>query len=761
MPQKPARSASAKKALPFWVLYAALAFLAFSPCLLLNRAYFDNDLLAQFGPWRFFLKDQLAQGHFPLWNPYLLGGQPFFADLQNMMFYPFNYLTLPFSVPYGLGVFFFLHAFWSACGMHLWLRSLNLSSNACRVGAILFAFSNFFWLEIIHPPVIAAFAWLPWLFASVENLSQNPKPRNAFYAGLAFAMLFLCGSFQITVGALYAAAFYFLFSQLKNRPLKSFSNKSRFSLALFILWGLLPLFGQLIPTLEFSALTERRTPNQSYEEFNGNLALKPATLYQLILPRISLRKDQTIDEALLDTHGDPKSPPTLVGNLGYLGVFLPFLIFLAYQDKEKKSVYFLSGLGLFSLLLCFGKFTPLHRWVCDLLPGFSLIRVPFRFIYLYVLATAALAAFGFAAWETAMKKADNRRKVLITGSIYLFLAYLAALINPAQTWAELVSLALGAAALALAAWKPSQIKKASRLLAASLVLPLFLTGLTDFKTAPASNFDYEKNSFSLSQIQKQMGPFRVVFDNAHMAYPINHEGRMDVEVYPQNASCVLGLKDNGGYNPLILNSKKDLQDLPLTALIHIGAVGGIVSGVDHGPIPGFYLKSLPPFFLHQTNQPPLYVFAPGSVEVVEDRENRLKKLKNPGYDPYQLTLLSEPLPPTAAGTLSAQKIQLRYQIQQDGPSEQKYQVEADHNCVAVFAETMFPGWKAFVDGQPSPLFTADHVLRALYLPAGPHRVEFKYEPFWWRPIQAGSALWLLITLGFLLKTKSASGKNHA
>ncbi len=203
------------------LLYLALSLLAFFPCLFRGQAYFDNDLLAQFGPWRAFLRDQLAQGHFPLWNPYSLGGQPFFADLQNMMLYPFNYLTLPFSVPFGLSVFFFIHLFWAALGMHLWLKSLGLSQNACRAGALLFSFSGFFWLELIHPPVLAAFAWLPWFFSALERLAREPKGRKAFTAGFSFALLFLCGSFQVTVGAFYGGLAYFLFRLIQERKKKT------------------------------------------------------------------------------------------------------------------------------------------------------------------------------------------------------------------------------------------------------------------------------------------------------------------------------------------------------------------------------------------------------------------------------------------------------------------------------------------------------------------------------------------------------------
>ena len=38
------------------------------------------------------------------------------------------------------------------------------------------------------------------------------------------------------------------------------------------------------------------------------------------------------------------------------------------------------------------------------------------------------------------------------------------------------------------------------------------------------------------------------------------------------------------------------------------------------------------------------------------------------------------------------------------------------------------GWRARVDGEPTPLVRADHVYRALVLPAGDHLVELDYAP---------------------------------
>jgi hypothetical protein len=87
------------------VLFALLGGVAFYSLLLLGQCYDANDLLFQFAPWRHFLKDSLAQGIIPLWNPYSFCGQPFFADLQTQMLYPPNWLTLLPSIPTGMNGF--------------------------------------------------------------------------------------------------------------------------------------------------------------------------------------------------------------------------------------------------------------------------------------------------------------------------------------------------------------------------------------------------------------------------------------------------------------------------------------------------------------------------------------------------------------------------------------------------------------------------------------------------------------------------------
>jgi len=43
------------------------------------------------------------------------------------------------------------------------------------------------------------------------------------------------------------------------------------------------------------------------------------------------------------------------------------------------------------------------------------------------------------------------------------------------------------------------------------------------------------------------------------------------------------------------------------------------------------------------------------------------------------------------------------------------------------ADLYYPDWVARVDGRPTPILRADYLLRAVPVPAGRHRVEFRYE----------------------------------
>ncbi|MES2560262.1 MAG: YfhO family protein [Bacteroidota bacterium] len=63
------------------------------------------------------------------------------------------------------------------------------------------------------------------------------------------------------------------------------------------------------------------------------------------------------------------------------------------------------------------------------------------------------------------------------------------------------------------------------------------------------------------------------------------------------------------------------------------------------------------------------------------------------------------------------------------PNHLVYESNTATPQVAVFSEMYYDkGWNAYVDGQLTPHFRCDYVLRGMVVPAGKHTIDFKFEP---------------------------------
>jgi hypothetical protein len=72
-------------------------------------------------------------------------------------------------------------------------------------------------------------------------------------------------------------------------------------------------------------------------------------------------------------------------------------------------------------------------------------------------------------------------------------------------------------------------------------------------------------------------------------------------------------------------------------------------------------------------------------------------------------------------------------------------VDAKQPSVLVLADTDYPGWEATVDGGVTPILRANLAFRAVQVPAGRHRVEFRYRPAAVRQGAVASLFFLLIS----------------
>jgi len=86
------------------------------------------------------------------------------------------------------------------------------------------------------------------------------------------------------------------------------------------------------------------------------------------------------------------------------------------------------------------------------------------------------------------------------------------------------------------------------------------------------------------------------------------------------------------------------------------------------------------------------------------------------------------------------------------PNKLSYKSKAETDQLAVFSEIYYAkGWNAYVDGKLAPHMRANYVLRAMKIPAGEHKIEFKFEPSIWKIGNTisliGSILFYIVLLG--------------
>ena len=155
---------------------------------------------------------------------------------------------------------------------------------------------------------------------------------------------------------------------------------------------------------------------------------------------------------------------------------------------------------------------------------------------------------------------------------------------------------------------------------------------------------------------------------------------------------------------------------------------------------------------------------------VTDRKEAEKLLLSPGQDPYRTVVLGK----TAEGVpeaMSAGPVDPAKPITslaEAGVAEVRYGwnrvdmvAQAKVPSMLLLNDIFYPGWRAYVDGQPATILPANLFFRAVPLGPGEHRVAFVY-----RPTHLTAGLWgmvvsaaVLLALAMLLR-RGRQGSSH-
>ena len=259
-----------------------------------------SDMVLQNVQWKSFIREQLAQGEIPLWNPHQFSGIPFLAAGQHSALYPPSliYYVLPLTSAYGW--FIVVNLWLAGVFMFAYLRGLDIGRGGSTLGGIVYQLAGFMIASAVFPMIVGSAVWLPLLLLMSEfiirrkSLLGRPStlPWIAIGAvGLGFNIL--AGHVEITIYTLIILAYVsvgrllYVYVQERKTPEHSATKdllERSFALLGMVILGVGLASIQFIPLFEF-VQTNWRAERASLETVLG-YAHKPRDLLQYLLPNL-------------------------------------------------------------------------------------------------------------------------------------------------------------------------------------------------------------------------------------------------------------------------------------------------------------------------------------------------------------------------------------------------------------------------------------------------------------------------------------------
>jgi hypothetical protein len=126
-----------------------------------------------------------------------------------------------------------------------------------------------------------------------------------------------------------------------------------------------------------------------------------------------------------------------------------------------------------------------------------------------------------------------------------------------------------------------------------------------------------------------------------------------------------------------------------------------------------------------------------AYEVALGKDKVIARIRDPDFDPSQTVLLAEDPGVMLPGD---KPVQGSAEVKSYDADKIVVQASLDRPAFLVLSENYHPDWKAKDNGRPVKILRAYHTLRAVYLEAGSHTLEFRYDS---KYVKGGTLLSLL------------------
>ena len=357
----------------FVITFVFVIFLFFWRLIILQESFLLGDYSVQHVPWSRFLADSLNSFSLPLWTPFMHSGFPILAEGQIGALYPPNlilFFLLPYEVAYTYNII--LHFVLAGIFMYIYARQIKMGKVGATISVVIFLFGSGYGGCFYGMMSMKVLVWFPLILFFTEKLFEKENLFTGILIGVFLSFQILAGYLQIALYSILISTLYFLthliFYFLRNRGLKK-----SVAISLYYLLGAVIAFGlsaaQLFATVELSRFCGRLGHGIEFSMLGSYI---PFGLIQLLFPRCTNYSGEEL----------------------YVGIIPFFLCLILIFCKKDRFARFFIFLAIFSLLLAFGKYSPLYVGLIKAI-GFYGLRIPSKILFFTAFSLAVLAGYGF------------------------------------------------------------------------------------------------------------------------------------------------------------------------------------------------------------------------------------------------------------------------------------------------------------------------------------------------------------------------------
>ncbi len=756
------------------LLLLCITALYFSPVVFSSKTFASRDMYAFYYPRQFFAAECIKSGILPLWNPHLASGVPFLANLQSSVFYPLSiiYYLLPFEL--GFKYFIVLHYFMAGLWMFLLMRHWKYEAYSCMVAAIVFMLGGYMVSILDNVSFLTAAVWLPLIVLLYDLFLKEKKRIYLALTGVVIGLQILGGDASCYVLSTFLFMFAYHLYCVRSPRYLGFGATAGSLLYFPLVWliGILLSAIVLIPFAEY-VYYSTRIGGFSYDELT-RWSYHPLELMQLFVPYVfgsTVPMSRWFGQYWLDTF--------------YVGVLPLLLVVCALRWSKKCMPFFLIGVVVCSLLMAFGKYTPLFS-VIRYVPGVNMIHYPVKYLFPGGFALAILAGMGFSVMCEKVKKKETGGMqgaliavtvialgMLISGALVdesLFNAF--EQVYPQTLFHKIVGtqaaylaifkaysiyvLILTAVSVLLLLTARGRIPVTAAKIAAILLLLTDLTFVARPEDALIESSAYTRSNETVQLLKSDPSCYRI-FSLSYATF----EGFMHIPNVPfagtfetlkafmmPNLSLLFGLDTIDEYAEMLVTryyalfqpvkefyrpekviiapphfSRQMLNLLNVKYLICSYRLDDdSFKTVQGGPVK-----------IYENTEVMPRAFFVSNSSVYTDDNDVLAAMQDPGFDPKRSVILTRQEYHRIGEGVAGERAQhgehaAEVKILKYSPNRVEIETIGNDRGFLVLADNSYPGWKVRVNGTEKNILRVYYNLRAVFLPPGHSTITFTFEP---------------------------------